>query len=87
MVVDFQIIANIGGECDPSRNYCSHNGECSSESITLADHARGNVPLGALHCLVVEFCPKHSAGFQVTHDGVDGPFVALGIESHSSNHL
>lgn len=87
MVVNFQIIANKEGECDPSRNYCSHNGECSSESVTLADHARGDVPLGALQCLVVQFCPKHSAGFQVTHDGVDGPLVALGIESHSSNHL
>jgi len=87
VVVDFQIIANKEGECDPSRNYCSHNGECSSESVTLADHARGDVPLGALQCLVVEFCPKHSAGFQVAHDGVDGSLVALGIESHSSDHL
>lgn len=87
MVVDFQIIANKKGECDPSRNYCSHKSERSSESVTLADHAWGDVPLGALQCLVVQFCPKHSAGFQVTHDGVDGPLVALGIESHSSNHL
>ncbi len=87
MVVNFQIIANKEGECDPSRNYCSHKGERSSESVTLADHARGNMPLRALQCLVVEFRPKHSAGFHVTHDGVDGSLVAFGIESHSRDHL
>ena len=30
---------------------------------------------------MVQFCPKHSIGFHVTHDGVDGALVALGVQS------
>jgi len=29
----------------------------------------------------VQFCPKHSIGFHVAHNGVDGALVALGIQS------
>ena len=39
------------------------------------------MPLGTLQGLVVQFCPKHSIGFHVTHDGVDGALVALGVQS------
>ena len=30
---------------------------------------------------MVQFCPKHSIGFHVAHDGVDGALVALGVQS------
>lgn len=30
---------------------------------------------------MVQFCPKHSIGFHVTHDCVDGAFVALGVQT------
>lgn len=53
----------------------------SSDAVTLADRTSGQVPLATLQGLVVQFCPKHSIGFHVAHDGVDGALVALGIQS------
>ena len=68
----------IGGRCNP-QSLRSH--EDCSEAVTLADHAAGDVPFCTLQGLVVQFCPKHSIGFHVTHDGVDGALVALGVQS------
>lgn len=39
------------------------------------------MPLVTLQGLVVQFCPKHSIGFHVTHDGVDGSFVASWVQT------
>ena len=53
----------------------------SSDAVTLADRPSGQVPLATLQGLVVQFCPKHSSGFHVAHNGVDGSFVALGVQT------
>ena len=39
------------------------------------------MPLGTLQGLVVQFCPKDSIGFHVTHDGVDGSLVASWVQT------
>ena len=39
------------------------------------------MPLGTLHGLVVQFRPKDSIGFHVTHDGVDGALVASWVQT------
>ena len=57
-----------------------HNKDCG-EAVTLADRTSGQVPLGTLQGFVVQFCPKHSIGFHVAHNGVDGSFVALGVQT------
>ena len=39
------------------------------------------MPLGTLQGLMVQFCPKDSSGFHVTHDGVDCALVTLGVQT------
>ena len=72
------MVADQGGVATP-QSLRSH--EDCSEAVTLADRTSGQVPLGTLQGLVVQFCPKHSIGFHVAHNGVDGSFVALGVQT------